>query len=246
MYSFRNPKPYVLKSDESEELQMTSQTLTKLSDTPSKMTSSTNPFKLKLRKTTLSASSTVKKKLKTLTPFLGKREDLQKFLQEIKIYLLANADAYPTNLDKILFVLSYISKGDAASWKEEFFDTVEQKATQNNAMLTLGTYPELIALIKKDFLPYDMPKDTIYKMKEMKMGNSLTKEHVVKFKMLVTKFKLVKDKAVIEYFQETLPIPLQKNILMFQDPPTTLDKWYKWAIRLQNNFLRMKGAITKT
>ena len=33
---------------------------------------------------------------------------------------------------------------------------------------------------------------------------------------------------------------------MLQDPPTTLDKWYKWVIRLQNNFLQMKGVIAKT
>ena len=121
-------------------------------------------------------------------------------MQEIKIYLLANADAYPTDLDKILFVLSYISKGDAASWKEEFFDTTEQKAAQGSTTLTLGTYPKLIALIEKDFLPYDVPKDAIYKMKEMKMGNSSIKEHVAKFKMLITKSKLAKNKAVIEYF----------------------------------------------
>ena len=116
------------------------------------MTSLTNPFELELGKATLSASPTVKKKLKTPTPFSGKREDLRKFLQEIKIYLLANADAYPTDLDKILVVLSYMSEGDAASWKEEFFDTAEQKAAQHSTTLTLGTYPELIALIEKDFL----------------------------------------------------------------------------------------------
>ena len=225
---------------------MTPQTLTELSDTPSHMTSSSNPFELEIRKTTLSASSTVKKKLKTLTPFSRKREDLQKFLQEAKIYLLANADAYPTDLDKILFVLSYMSEGDAASWKEEFFDTAKQKAAQSNTTLLLGTHPEPIALIEKDFSPYDVPKDAIYKMKEMKMGNSLIEEHVAKFKMLVTKSKLAKNEAVIEYFQETLPIPLQKNILMLQDPPTTLNKWYEWAIRLQNNFLQMKGVIAKT
>ena len=73
-------------------------------------------------------SSNIKKKLKTPTPFSGKREDLRKFLQEIKIYLLANGDAYPNDLDKVLFVLSYMSDGDANSWKEEFFDTAEQKA----------------------------------------------------------------------------------------------------------------------
>ena len=127
------------------------------------MTSLTNPFELELGKTTLSTSSTIKKKLKTPTPFLGKREDLWKFLQEVKIYLLANADTYLTDLDKILFVLSYMSEGDAASWKENFFDTTEQKAAQNNTTLTLGTYPELIALIEKDFSPYDMPKDAITK-----------------------------------------------------------------------------------
>ena len=110
MYSFQNPKPYVPESDELEESQTTPQTLTELSDTPSQMTSLTNLFELELRKATLSASPTIKKKLKTLTPFSGRREDLWKFLQEVKIYLLANADAYPTDLDKILFVLSYMSE----------------------------------------------------------------------------------------------------------------------------------------
>ena len=61
------------------------------------------------------------------TPYSGKREDLRKFLQEVKIYLLANEDSYPENLDKILFVLSYMSEGDANSWKEEYIDSIEQK-----------------------------------------------------------------------------------------------------------------------
>ena len=243
MYSFRDPKPNIPESDKSEKSLTTP---TKLTDTPSHMASPSNPFELEIGKTTLSASSTVKKKLKTPTPFSGKREDLQKFLQEVKIYLLVNADAYPNDLDKILFVLSYMSEGDAASWKEEFFDTAKQKAAQDGTTLSLGTYPQLITLIEKDFSPYDTPKDAIYKMKEMKMGNSSIEEHVAKFKMLITKSKLAKNEAVIEYFWETLPIPLQKNILTLQDPPTTLDKWYEWVIRLQNNFLRMKGAIAKT
>ena len=57
-----------------------------------------------------------KKKLKTPTPYCGKGEELWKFLQEVKIYLLANIDSYPEDLDKILFVLSYMSEGDANSW----------------------------------------------------------------------------------------------------------------------------------
>ena len=83
-------------------------------------------------------------------------------------------------------------------------------------------------------------------MKEMKMGNASFEEHVAKFKMLVTKLKLEKNEAVVEYFRETLPIPLQKNIITLEKPPTTLNKWYEWAIKLQNNFVRMKSAIAKS
>jgi hypothetical protein len=192
-------------------------------------------------KSTSMHASTTRKKLKTPTPYSGKREDLRKFLQEVKIYLLANGDAYPTNQDKVLFVLSYMSEGDAASWKEEFFDTKDQITP-----LDLGTYQDLITQITSDFSPYDAPKDAIYEMKEMKMGNTSVEEHVSKFKMLVTKSKLAKNDAVVEYFRETLPIPLQTKIMSLPTPPTDLDDWYKWAITLQNNFLRMKSAISKT
>ena len=51
---------------------------------------------------------------------------------------------------------------------------------------------------------------------------------------------------MVEYFRETLPIPLQKNIMTLEKPPTTLNKWYKWAIKLQNNFVHMKSAIAKS
>ena len=45
------------------------------------------------------------------------------------------------------------------SWKEEFFDSAEQKVAQNSSPLSLGSYQELIDLIVKDFSPYDAPND---------------------------------------------------------------------------------------
>ena len=119
---------------------------------------------------------------------------------------MGNADAYPSDLDKILFVLSYMSEGDANSWKEEYVDSAEQTAAQTGTTLTFGTYKNFIAEIEKDFSPYDTPKDAIYEMKELKLGKSSIEEHVSKFKMLVTKLKLAKNNAVAEYFRETLPI----------------------------------------
>ena len=129
-----------------------------------------------------------------------------------------------------------MTEGDANSWKEEFYDIAEQKAAQDGSSISLATYKDLMDLIIKDFSPYDAPKDAIYEMKEMNMGNALIEEHVAKSKMLVTKLKLEKNEAVVEYFRETLPILLQKNIMTLKKPLTTLNEWYKWVIKLQNNF----------
>ena len=108
------------------------------------------------------ASFVTKKKLKTPTPFSGKREDLWKNFQEVKIYLLEKSGIYTSYLDKVLFVLSYMTEGDANSWKEEFYDTAEQKAAQDGSTISLGTYKELMSLIIKDFSSYNAPKDAIY------------------------------------------------------------------------------------
>ena len=102
---------------------------------------------------------TQRRNLRPPTPYCGKGEELWKFLQEVKIYLLANIDSYPEDLDKILFVLSYMSEGDANSWKEEYIDSVEQKAAQDNAALNFGDYKTFIQKLTDDFSPYDAPKD---------------------------------------------------------------------------------------
>ena len=75
----------------------------------------------------------------------------------------------------------------------------------------LGTYKDLIDLIIKDFSPYDATKDTIYEMKEMKMGNTLIEEHVAKFKMLVTKSKLEKRIKQWSTSEKPSPSPSRKT-----------------------------------
>ena len=101
------------------------------------------------------------------------------------------------------------------------FDTAEQTAAQTKASIDLGTYTKLIDDITKDFSPYDAPKDAIYKMKELKMGNNTSiEEHVSKFKMLVTQSKLAKNDAITEYSKNLLPSPFRRtSCLLLNHPP---------------------------
>ena len=61
-------------------------------------------------------------KLNQPKPFTGKWEDLKKFLQDMNLYLLVNNKVYDTNIKKIAFTLSFMNKGDAASWKEQLLE----------------------------------------------------------------------------------------------------------------------------
>ena len=54
-----------------------------------------------------------------LTPFSGKRGDLKKFLMTCKMHLQANRAIYDNDKEKVVFILSFMTEGDAATWREQ-------------------------------------------------------------------------------------------------------------------------------
>ena len=52
--------------------------------------------------------------------FMGKKNDLNKFLQDVTLYLSINKEIYNKHEKQIAFMLSFMTKGETASWKEEF------------------------------------------------------------------------------------------------------------------------------
>ena len=53
-----------------------------------------------------------------ITPFSGKRETLEKFLETIGLHLILNQ--VKDDEDKITFTLTYLEGGDADSWRATF------------------------------------------------------------------------------------------------------------------------------
>lgn len=78
-------------------------------------------------------------KLNLLKTSNGSRDKFQKFLQSAKIYMGINDKSYSNDLKKIGFVLSFMTKGQAKGWADQF---IEQANNQNSnpGILNLGTY----------------------------------------------------------------------------------------------------------
>jgi hypothetical protein len=182
-------------------------------------------------------------KLNQPKPFTGKREELKKFLQDVKLYLLVNEKIYDNDVKKISFALSFMNEGDAASYKEQLLEVAMGKPLP----LSLGTWDSFETDLNAAFKPYDAPGDALEEMKMLRMKDNSIEEHNARFKMLVTKSKLDSaSPAVIDYYRESLNIPLQRRILSLENPPKTLPEWYDWAAKLDNNWRRMQRILGRT
>ena len=74
----------------------------------------------------------------------------------------------------------------------------------------------------------------------MKMGNNMIEDYTARFRTLLEKSGVSKDSpSAIDYYQKTLNVSLQKKILELPVTPKTLDEWYEWAARLDNNYHKM-------
>ena len=96
----------------------------------------------------------------------------------------------------------------------------------------LGTWDQFKKDLNDAFKPYDTPGDAQEEMKSIEMGNNMIEEHIAKFKMLVTTSDLNNNSpAVVNYFRDSLSIPLQRKILNLKNLPKTLKEWYDWVSR---------------
>ena len=163
-----------------------------------------NPNNTKFYRTNKMAETapTITKKTELNPPkiFTGKRTDLQRFLQDTFVFLTINKEHYNTNDKKIAFVMSFMTEGDAALWKQEFISRVIRDSVTAGNEITFGTYKSFIESLEKSFLPYDAPSDALYAMKHLRLGEGSMEEHLAKFKLLMSQSGLSDSAAVADLF----------------------------------------------
>ena len=182
------------------------------------------------------------------TPFSGKRRDLKKFLMTCKMHLQANWAIYDNDEKKVVFVLSFMTEGDAATWREQWLDNLDAKAkASNKTEMDFGIFGELIKLLEKDFAAYKAPGDALENMKNLWYDTKASiEDHISRFKALLSQSGMKESISVIDYFRQTLLINLQWKIMLLDNPPVTLDDWYKWTKQVDNTYKktqRMLGQI---
>ena len=113
--------------------------------------------------------------------------------------------------------------------------------------MDFGTYADFLELVKKDFSPYDASGDALEQLKALKFDPKESMiDHISRFKNILGQTGIMETISTTDHFQQTLPLSLQRKIILLDKPPTTLEEWFKWAQQIDNNFKktqRMLGRV---
>ena len=172
-----------------------------------------------------------------IKPFAGKRETLEKFLEDLQLHILLNR--ITDDQDKIAFALTNMEGGDADSWRTAFI-----KKTVVGGVATFGTWKDFVDDLKKNFKPYDVQGEAINQIQGLRQGTNSIEDHVARFKVLLTGTGVDEQSpAALDYFQRSIRTPLLRKIMDLAEPPTTLEKWYEWALKFDNNYHRLQRIL---
>ena len=134
-----------------------------------------------------------------ITPFAGKRESLEKFLETIGLHLILNR--VKDDEDKIVFTLTYLEGGDADSWRAAFLKRSVSAGGEPN----FREWTDFLRELRNSFKPYDKEGDALDKIIRMRQGSTSIEDHVAKFKVLLADFGVTEDSpATLDYFQKSI------------------------------------------
>jgi len=119
-------------------------------------------------------------------PYNGDRTKINKFLQDCQLYLLINEDVYNDDKKKIGFILSLMSKGEVAEWKEQYINALTDPTTNVIILPDLMTFN---TKVRTDFKQEDQVGDAMAKLKSLRQGSDQP------IKGLVTEFRLLVRQA---------------------------------------------------
>jgi hypothetical protein len=166
--------------------------------------------------------------IKAPTKFDGTRSKFEDFWESIEITLLHSKHAKATDTDKIAFVMSYLTKGAAITWRRSFYLTKKATAMTSKKELDLGTFKDFAKSLENTFKSENAEKEALYKLDTLHQGTRDAEDHVAQFQALVVRAGLKEEKDIICKFEKSLAQHVRARLTHFETIKD-LEDWYAKA-----------------
>ncbi|KAF7760450.1 transcriptional regulator family: Zinc finger, CCHC-type [Agaricus bisporus var. burnettii] len=165
--------------------------------------------------------------------FSGDGRELNSFITACKIYLNLKMTGR-LQMDQVTWVLSYVQRGAAESWKENIMEMIEDEEEEAPA-----STEELFDSLQNNFGDADEESTAVGKLRLIKQGSKSAEEHVQEFKK-IAQDSAYEGRALIEEYKRSLSGRIRKALMEAENPPTTIKSWYEWSMKLDRQWRQAK------
>ncbi len=149
------------------------------------------------------------------------------------LYTDINAHIFNTDELRIGFTLSFLTKKEAAQWRESWV-----RRNQTAGAIVYPTWAAFLTELQNAFQPIDMVGDAMHKLEALRQGGKTAEELNTEWDLLVRQASIdtAGDTTLVKAYQKVLNQPLLEKILDGDNVPTTIRGWKDKAVQLDNNY----------
>jgi hypothetical protein len=143
--------------------------------------------------------------------FNGQPKNLASFLKECKLYLQMNRSIYDTKEKKVRYILSLMTEGTVAIWRDNFLRSSENEFEVYDFL----TYRNFILLLENNFQSTDEKAEAHHQLSTITQGTHSIQDHNARFSLLVHQSGLTdkeNEQILLNYYQRSLNYDLLQEV----------------------------------
>ena len=158
--------------------------------------------------------------------FTGDHEKFTAWLLSVRTYLMMNAHVYDTNEKQISFALSYMTRGSALAFKENY---IESCISDGLTFYIIESFTEFIKKLKSVYEVGDIKATSMLHLANIKQGNRPLAEYASQFLMLMKCADIQDGVPMSTFFGKGLATFLSDQVLSLGITPDSVQDWIKAA-----------------
>jgi Retrotransposon gag protein len=156
--------------------------------------------------------------------FNGNVDTTDRFVKQLGLYFLARHADFPTDMDRVIFALSYMKGGTASAWADQVTGDILE------GRMPFVAYADFIKAVTERFGDPDAGATARRKLELARQSNRSVDEYVSEFQTYAPRTGY-DETALVEFFQRGLNQNILAKIYNLPVLPITLLDWIMYASR---------------
>ena len=135
--------------------------------------------------------------------------------------------------EQVQWVLSYMQEESADVWKENVMEEMEAGEVEYELV------EEFLACLKKEFGEGEEEAVKAVELRRVEQGGKTMEEYVQEFKR-IARGSGYEGRLLVEEFKRGMNRGIQRKLMEAENPPASIEQWYRRATALDRNWRESK------